>query len=227
MEGRVIASPTVRLALVDDHELVVDALVAWLATSAPEIEISYAGNDASAALALAHDLDVVVLDLDLGAGSAEPPELVREFEKCGAHVLIVSAAGNPPLVRATVLAGALGYVPKSAPSATLLEALRTVATGRSYVSPDLAGILLDADGAVPRPELSPQESVALRLYASGLKMDSVARRMNVSPHTAKEYIDRVRAKYGAVGRQARTKTELYMRANEDGLLDGDSTTSLT
>lgn len=227
MEGRATASPTVRLALVDDHELVVDAIVAWLATNAPDITISYAGSDAAAALAIAHDLDVVVLDLDLGAGSAEPPALVREFEQCGAHVLIVSAAGNPPVVRATVLAGALGYVSKSAPSATLLDALRTVATGRSYVSPDLAGILLEGDGVMPRPDLSPQESVALQLYASGLKMDSVARRMNVSPHTAKEYIDRVRAKYGAVGRSARTKTELYMRANEDGLLDGDSSTSFT
>jgi DNA-binding CsgD family transcriptional regulator len=68
------------------------------------------------------------------------------------------------------------------------------------------------------PNLSIQELSALRLYASGMKLDSVARRMNVSPATAKEYLDRVRAKYQQVGRPARTRTELYAAASRDGLL---------
>jgi DNA-binding CsgD family transcriptional regulator len=68
------------------------------------------------------------------------------------------------------------------------------------------------------PDLSPRERDALRLYASGLKLAAVARRMDISPHTVKEYLDRVRMKYQQVGRPARTRTELYAEARRDGLL---------
>jgi DNA-binding CsgD family transcriptional regulator len=81
---------------------------------------------------------------------------------------------------------------------------------------DLASIL---SAAVETPDLSPRESDALRLYASGLSMAAVARKMGISPHTAKEYLDRVRTKYAAVGRTARTRTELYAAARTDGIID--------
>jgi DNA-binding CsgD family transcriptional regulator len=87
-----------------------------------------------------------------------------------------------------------------------------------YLSVDLASILA---AAVETPDLSPRESHALRLYASGLSIAAVARRMEISAHTAKEYLDRVRAKYAAVGRMARTRTELYAAARNDGLLKDD------
>ena len=98
-----------------------------------------------------------------------------------------------------------------------------MAAGEIYLSVDLAAILA---ATVEKPDLSPRELDALRLYASGLTLNSVARRMGISPHTAKEYIDRVRAKYSAVGRHARTRTELYAAATHDGLLEpneGEST----
>ncbi|MCB0922804.1 MAG: hypothetical protein KDC08_13465, partial [Actinobacteria bacterium] len=68
------------------------------------------------------------------------------------------------------------------------------------------------------PDLSGQELRALQLYAQGLTLKAVARRMSVSQNTAKEYLDRVRAKYLATGRAARTKAELQAAAREDGLL---------
>ena len=80
---------------------------------------------------------------------------------------------------------------------------------------DLASILASTNDT---PDLSPRELDALRLYASGLKLSAVAHRMGISPHTAKEYLDRVRAKYSQVGRPARTRTELYAAATRDGLL---------
>ena len=82
------------------------------------------------------------------------------------------------------------------PSTCLVEALSTVYTDELYLSVDLASILAAAVGT---PDLSPRESEALRLYASGLSMTAVARRLEISPHTAKEYLDRVRAKYASGG----------------------------
>lgn len=71
---------------------------------------------------------------------------------------------------------------------------------------------------LPKPRLSDRERNVLVLYVSGLKMTSVARRLDISPHTAKEYVDRVRGKYVAVGRPAPTKVDLHREAMRDGLI---------
>jgi predicted DNA-binding protein (UPF0251 family) len=85
----------------------------------------------------------------------------------------------------------------------------------------MAAILAEAPEDVPN--LSIQELTALRLYASGMKLDSVARRMNVSPATAKEYLDRVRAKYAQAHRSVRSKSDMHRAAIEDGFLAPDAT----
>ena len=69
------------------------------------------------------------------------------------------------------------------------------------------------------PELAPRETEAITLYAAGLPLKSVATRMGLSQETVKQYLNRCRAKYAAVGRPAQTKTELYRRAIEDGYLE--------
>jgi DNA-binding NarL/FixJ family response regulator len=128
----------------------------------------------------------------------------------------VSALGDASRIRPALAAGALGYVPKKAAGAVLLEAVEAALSGETYVSPDLAAVMM---AGPDRPDLSVQESTALRLYASGLKLDAVARRMNVSSSTAREYLARVRRKYATVGRDVRTKTDLYAAAVKDGLID--------
>ncbi len=59
---------------------------------------------------------------------------------------------------------------------------------------------------------------ALVLYATGIPMKLVARKMTISEDTAKQYLGRVREKYSRAGRAAPTKSELYYRAVEDGHL---------
>jgi DNA-binding NarL/FixJ family response regulator len=139
-----------------------------------------------------------------------------ELMEVGTRVLLISAFEDAVAVRAAMTAGALGFVPKRASVEVLREALETVAAGEFYLSVDLAAILASA---AESPELSPRELDVLRLYASGLKLTAVANQLGISPHTAKEYLDRVRAKYALVGRTARTRTELYVEANRDGLLE--------
>ena len=131
-------------------------------------------------------------------------------------MLVVSAFEDAPAVRSALEVGALGFVPKRVSVDALLEAISTVARGELYLSIDLAAILA---AAAETPNLSPRELDALRLYASGLKLTAVGHRMGISPHTAKEYLDRVRVKYANIGREVRTRTELYAQANRDGLLD--------
>lgn len=204
-----------RLALIDDHELVREGLRALLEEKGDgDVDVVYSGE--SPADAVGTSATVALLDVDLGPGSDPVATSTRLLSDAGAAVLLISAFEDAASIRSGLAAGALGFVPKRVSYDVLSEALVTAARGELFLSVDLASILASAPEA---PELSPRELDALRLYASGLKLAAVARRMGISPHTAKEYLDRVRAKYGQVGRQARTRTELYAAAARDGLLD--------
>jgi two-component system, NarL family, nitrate/nitrite response regulator NarL len=135
----------------------------------------------------------------------------------GPAVLVLAASDKPVSVRAAMRAGALGYVLKNEETSQVRAAIKAVAAGEDWISPRLAYIFA-TDDAPDRPELSPQETRALRLYATGMPMKSVARRMTISEETAKQYVGRVREKYARAGRAAPTKLDLYYRAVEDGHL---------
>lgn len=204
-----------RLAIVDDHELVRAGLVALLRDD-DELgaEVVYSGKSVSEAGAAR--ADVVLLDVDLGPDSVPLGRSVADLVTSGSRVLLISAFDDATAVRAALKEGALGFVPKRVTLEVLREALTTAARGDLYLSVDLAAILASASEA---PDLSPRELTALQLYASGLTLAAVAHSMGISPHTAKEYLDRVRTKYAQVGRTARTRTELYAAASKDGLLN--------
>jgi two-component system, NarL family, nitrate/nitrite response regulator NarL len=162
------------------------------------------------------------LGLDLSSGPCGRPATTAEWNvaairAAGPAVLVLSASDKPVAVREAIRAGALGYVLKNEETAQVQAAIRAVAGGKDWISPRLAYIFA-TDEAPDRPDLSIQETRALRLYATGMPMKSVARRMCISEETAKQYVGRVREKYARAGRAAPTKLELYYRAVEDGHL---------
>lgn len=209
-----VAARPVRLAIVDDHELIRDGLQALLEREPSSgFAVVYCGE--SVAEAIAAEPIVTLLDIELGPGAADAAANTSALRAAGSVVLLISAHDERVAIRDAMRAGALGFVPKRVSYGQLVEALETVAGDELYLSVDLASMLASAADS---PDLSARELDALRLYASGLKLVAVARQMGISPHTAKEYLDRVRQKYQQVGRQARTRTELYAAASRDGLL---------
>jgi two-component system nitrate/nitrite response regulator NarL len=159
---------------------------------------------------------VVLLDLDLGDGTTVERN-VAAILTAGPAVLVLSASSRPLAVRDAMRAGALGYVLKNEPTSQIRAAITEVAAGRDWVSPSLAYIFA-TDDAPDRPALSGQEQRALQLYATGMPLKSVARKMMISEETGKQYLGRVRAKYAKAGRAAPTKLLLYQRAVEDGYI---------
>lgn len=131
-------------------------------------------------------------------------------------MLIVSALADAATVRAALRAGALGFVSKQADIEDFEESFRLTVAGEPSTSRDVAAIL--SGDETPSVPLSERERTAMVLYASGLKLDAVARRMNVKPATAQEYIRRVREKYSRAGVPVSTKTDLYRRARDEGLV---------
>ena len=204
----------IRVGIIDDHELVRQGLRSLLIEAgAQTTDVRYCGDDPR--VCADTGVDVALLDVDLGPDGAPVEESTRVLIESGSGVLLVSAFEDARAIRLGLGAGALGFVPKRVSFDVLQEALATVAGQELYLSVDLASILA---AAVETPDLSPRELDALRLYAAGMSMAAVGRKMGISPHTAKEYLDRVRRKYAAVGRTARTRTELYAAARTDGLL---------
>lgn len=209
--------PRIDVAVVDDHPIVRDGITAWVAV--PDSGISVVATAATVAALLAgagRRADVVLLDLDLGDGTTAEQN-VAAIRAAGPAVLVLSASDRPAAVRDAMRAGARGYVLKHEEAAELRAAIRAVAAGTDWVSPRLARIFA-TDDAPDRPSLSTQETRTLRLYATGMPIKSVARRLGISEETAKQYVRRVREKYAQANRAAPTKLDLYHRAVEDGHL---------
>jgi len=205
------------VAAVDDHPIVLSSLAGWVMACQSDIRVIGTAATVDALLAgPGRGAHVVLLDLDLGDGTTVERN-VAAILAAGPAVLVLAASDNPLSVRAAMRAGALGYALKSEETSQIQAAIKAVVAGEDWISPRLAYIFA-TDEAADRPVLSPQEARALRLYATGMPMKSVARRMTISEETAKQYVGRVREKYARAGRAAPTKLELYHRAVEDGHL---------
>jgi DNA-binding NarL/FixJ family response regulator len=205
------------VAAVDDHPIILESVAGWVTSDEGDIRVVATAATVSALLdGPGRQADVVLLDLDLADGTAVEGN-VAAIVAAGPAVLVLSASDRPLAVRAAIGAGARGYALKNEQSDQIRSAIREVAAGRDWVSPRLAYILA-TDDAPDRPTLSAQETRALQLYAAGLPLKSVARRMVIGEETVKQYLGRVREKYARAGRAAPTKVELYYRAVEDGHL---------
>jgi two-component system, NarL family, nitrate/nitrite response regulator NarL len=205
------------IAAVDDHPIILDSVESWVAADQGGIRVVATTATVGELLAgPGRDAHVVLLDLDLGDGSTAEGN-VAAIRAAGPEVLVLSASDRPPAVRAAIRAGARGYALKSEGADQIRAAIKEVAAGRDWISARLAYIFATDDDA-DVPTLSHQERRVLQLYATGLPLKSVAKKMAISEETVKQYLGRVRQKYTLAGRAAPTKLELYHRAVEDGHL---------
>jgi two-component system, NarL family, nitrate/nitrite response regulator NarL len=209
----------ITVAAVDDDPLVLQGLSAWLAPADSGIVVIDLAQSVEELLrGPGREANVVLLDVWLGDDS-RVGDNVRAVAAAGPAVVTISTQDVTDLIVESIEAGALSYVHKSLDPTEIRAAVRAAAARHKFMTPALA-FALRSDQRPARPSLSLQETESLRLYASGLRMTDVARRLGVKPSTAKGYLDRVRAKYDDAGRAARTKLDLRERALEDGILRG-------
>lgn len=205
------------VAIIDDHEAIRIALASVCGENKLNLVASTDSVDKALAEIGNQKVDVAILDLSLADGSSVE-ENVTKLVQSQIPVLIFSIADKAGLVRTALRAGAAALVPKSHSMTELIDAIRIVAAG-VMVNNLQTTAAIDADADFKKAKLSPREAEVLSLYASGYALKQVAFALNIKAYTAKEHIDRVRTKYANVGRPAVNKTELLMRAIEDGLID--------
>lgn len=205
----------VTVALVDDDRMLLQSLLAWLNTTTAVRPVAAVATVSELLNTGCERPDVTLLDLQLRDGSA-PADNIRRLREYGTRVLIISNVPDHRRIVAAVADGADGYVTKDNDLTVLVDAVGEVAAGRTGHSPELA-FAWAHDDTWP-VALSRQERAVLLAYASGLTLKAAARRAGITPHTAKDYLDRVKEKYRRAGRPAYTKIDLRNRVEEDGYL---------
>jgi two-component system nitrate/nitrite response regulator NarL len=210
----------ITVGAIDDDRMLLTGLHAWLApVDGIELTATAATVDEYLGGGPADRAQVVLLDLNLRDGSL-PAANVARLLSTGTAVLVVSTIPDAGHVLATIESGAAGYITKDNDLPALVCAIRQVAGGGVAVSPELA-FVLSTDRRPGRPRLSAQESLVLRVYASGATLQATARRAGIAYGTAREYLERIKRKYTDAGRPTRTKLDLADRAREDRLeMDG-------
>lgn len=207
----------IRLAIVDDHRMLLGALTEWIRNAAPDIDMVLAV--ASWPELLTHPefpVGVVLLDLDLKDNI--PVSLkISTLKTTGVRVVLMSTYSEPNVVREALAAGALGYLVKSEDASMIVEAIRAAAVGESFVSAEL-DLALNGAEVGGAPKLSAQERRVMALYGGGEPVKAVAYQLGISEETAKSYLKRIREKYRVAGIDVGTKVALRKRAIQDGIL---------
>jgi len=207
----------IRLAIVDDHRMLLGALTEWIRQAASDITMVAAV--VSYPELLTHPefpVDVVLLDLDL-KDNIPVSVKISGLRSTGVKVVLMSTYSEPNVVREAIAAGALGYLVKSEDAGMIVEAIRAAAKGDSFISAEL-DLALSQGEVGGSPKLSAQERRVMALYGGGEPVKAVAFQLSISEETAKSYLKRIREKYRVAGFDVGTKVALRKRAIEDGIL---------
>jgi DNA-binding NarL/FixJ family response regulator len=198
VNGAVAAS--IRVLLVDDHAVVREGYRRLLER---DESLTVVGEAAAMAEALMLDAqlqpDVIVLDIALPGVSGI--EILRRLiaRRPEARVLMFSMYQDGIYATHAMNAGAFGYLSKASAPDLLVSAVRTVAAGGRYMSPDVE-LAMTTQSATARQlanALSIRELEVLRLLAQGYGVDAIAARLGLSPKTAANHQSSIKQKLGA------------------------------
>ncbi len=200
-------APTVRVFLVDDHELVRKGVADLLGEAGDLTVIGQAPSVAQALAAIPRAApDVAVLDIHLPDGNGI--ELCRELRDRmpDLRCLMLTALNDEQAMLTAILAGASGYAVKDITGTELVTAVRTVGAGRTLADSRTVEALIgrlraDAEPSGKLAALTPRERTVLTLIAEGLTNRQIGERMSLAENTVKNYVAHVLDKLGVSGRR--------------------------
>jgi DNA-binding NarL/FixJ family response regulator len=193
---------TIRVLLVDDHELIRSGL-AGVFELQDDMEVAGQAGSVTEAMAAYADLkpDVVVADLQLQDGTGL--DIVRAIRKQSNEtgVVVLTMHSGDDQIFAAMEAGASGFVGKDAPSSEVVKAARHAAVSpRSFVCAGLVGAMMRRAAGGESTRLSDREHEVLLLLADGLGAAQIGEKLYLSESTAKSHIARIYQKLGAANR---------------------------
>lgn len=207
----------IRIVLVDDHPLFREGVATTLAEEA-DIEIVGQGESADDAVRLVNELlpDIILLDISMLGGGIVAARQITEVYPVVKIVMLTVSEHDDDVVSA-LQAGARGYILKGIGGDDLINIVRSVNEGASYVSPDLAARLLVEmkNGAGPNepPDsltgLTKREEQILKHVSHGLSNKEVGRELSLQEKTIKHYMTNILQKL-----QVRNRVEAAILARD-------------
>jgi DNA-binding NarL/FixJ family response regulator len=203
----------VTCVVADDHPAVLAAVTGVFENSG--IDVVGSARDGAEALQQirAHGPQVALLDVRMPRLSGI--EVARESLRTnpGTGILLYTGYAERALVTEALDAGARGFVLKEAPLPDLVRAVETVAEGRAYVDPVLAGVIASSEATQKIPTLTQRERDVLRLLADGLKNEDIGRRLFISAETVRTHVRKAMSKL-----EADTRTQAVATALREQLI---------
>jgi two-component system, NarL family, response regulator LiaR len=210
-----------RTLIADDHPIVRAGIVSMLSKE-PDIQVIVETGDGEQVERLAAETRPDVLVLDVNMPGLDPIATTRRLNKKypALQILILTAHDDEAYVTGLLSAGATGYVLKDEALDSLVEAIRTISAGESWLSQRIAGRLArkaiartDARSTAAEP-LTPREGQVLRLLALGLSNEEIAEQLVITKRTVQNHVSNI---YGKLGLDSRAEAVLY--AIRHGVVD--------
>ncbi len=208
----------IEVILCDDHALIRRGIRDTLSDATDILVVGEAGDYGELRALMRHKrCDVLVLDINLPGRSGLDVLHALKDEGTEVKVLIVSMYPEDQYAIRALRAGASGYVNKGGDPQQIVQAVRTVAQGRKYVTPEIAQMLVESLTAPavenPHERLSDRELQTLVMIASGKRLADIANELMLSPKTVSVYRARVLEKLALSN-----NSELTVYAIKNGLV---------
>ncbi len=191
----------IRVFLADDHTMFREGVKQVLSATTDFLVVDEAGT-AEEVLEKVPRANPDVLVLDIAMPGRDGIDALKQLRLLfpGVHVLVLSMYPEDQYAFRSIKAGASGYLTKSRASAELIEAIRRIASGRKYISPDVAEQLADDlsrdSEKPPHQRLSDREFQVMRMIASGLTVKQIAAELAISVSSVSTLRSRILAKFG-------------------------------
>jgi PAS domain S-box-containing protein len=192
-EGRSIATCLVA----DDHPAVLDSVSSYLDKNRFEVVARASRGDDALALIARKQPAIALLDVRMSALTGI--EVARRASQVApkTRIVLFTGYGDRTMLEQALDAGVRAFILKEAPLPELLRALTIVATGGTYVDPELAATLASGQTAGALSPLTKREQEILGLVADGMTNDKVAEALEISPETVQSHVRNAMAKLDA------------------------------
>jgi two-component system NarL family response regulator len=210
-ETRMVAEKPITIMICDDHPVVRDGLRAMLSAE-PDFQVLGEAATGSDAVAMCRDLRPQVVIMDLLLPDMSGAEAIKQIHARSSSVqtlVLTTVAADEQIYRA-IEAGARGYIFKDSLRHDLLDAIRTVSSGRRFIPREVGARLAER---LPRSDLSEREISVLKLVAAGMRNKEIAFELNISEATVNVHIRHILEKLHASDR-----TQAVMIALRRGLI---------